>query len=115
MPTIIQMRRDTAANWTSTNPVLAAGEWGYETNTGFLKIGNGTLNWGALSYVDRPAITDLPSGSVFAFSKIAGVWQNRPTSRTDVSCLAIGAAPGPAIVTPPALNGMYEGDVWVGF
>lgn len=32
--TIIQHRRDTAANWTSTNPTLSAGEMGFETDTG---------------------------------------------------------------------------------
>ncbi|KKL07037.1 hypothetical protein LCGC14_2590060, partial [marine sediment metagenome] len=30
----IQSRRDTAANWTSNNPTLAAGEIGIETDTG---------------------------------------------------------------------------------
>lgn len=46
----IQVRRDTAANWTSANPTLAAGEWGYETNTGLLKIGNGSTAWNSLAY-----------------------------------------------------------------
>ena len=30
----IKLRRDTAANWTSANPTLAAGELGFETDTG---------------------------------------------------------------------------------
>ncbi len=46
----ILLRRDTAANWTSNNPVLAAGEFGYETNTGKYKIGNGSTAWNTLSY-----------------------------------------------------------------
>jgi hypothetical protein len=52
MPVVtqIQVRRGTAAQWTSTNPTLAAGEWGYETDTGFYKIGNGSQAWTALSY-----------------------------------------------------------------
>ena len=29
----IKLRRDLAATWTSTNPTLAAGEPGYETDT----------------------------------------------------------------------------------
>jgi hypothetical protein len=36
---LIQLRRDTAANWTSTNPALATGEIGFETDTGKFKIG----------------------------------------------------------------------------
>jgi hypothetical protein len=47
----IQVRRDTAANWTSTNPTLAAGEIGFETNTNRFKFGNGTDDWTDLPYV----------------------------------------------------------------
>jgi len=47
----IQLRRDTAANWTAVNPVLAAGEAGYETDSHQLKIGDGSTAWNALSYV----------------------------------------------------------------
>jgi hypothetical protein len=48
--TVIKLRRDTAANWTSTNPILAAGEQGFETDTGKIKIGNGSTTWTLLSY-----------------------------------------------------------------
>ena len=50
MADIIQIRRDTAANWTSTNPTLAQGEMGYETDTGKLKFGDGSTAWTSLSY-----------------------------------------------------------------
>jgi len=30
---VLQLRRDTAANWTTNNPTLAAGEIGIETDT----------------------------------------------------------------------------------
>ena len=46
----IQLRRDTAANWTSSNPVLALGEAGFETDTRLLKIGNGSTAWNSLAY-----------------------------------------------------------------
>lgn len=48
--TQIQLRRGTAATWTSANPTLAAGEMGYETDTGFYKIGDGTTAWNSLKY-----------------------------------------------------------------
>ncbi len=51
--TIIQrtaLRRGTAAAWTSANPVLAAGEEGYETDTRKRKVGNGTSTWAQLAY-----------------------------------------------------------------
>lgn len=50
MASIIQIRRDTAANWTSANPILAQGEFGYETNTGKLKVGDGVTEWISLLY-----------------------------------------------------------------
>jgi hypothetical protein len=45
-----QLRGDTAANWTSANPVLAARQPGYETDTRKLKIGDGTTAWTSLPY-----------------------------------------------------------------
>ena len=52
MATQIKLRRDTAANWTlNGSVVLAAGEPGFETNTGKLKIGNGNDDWSTLTYV----------------------------------------------------------------
>jgi hypothetical protein len=50
MPSKIQLRRGTAANWTSANPVLSAGEPGFETDTGKSKIGDGTTAWNSLVY-----------------------------------------------------------------
>ena len=46
----IQHRRDTAANWTSANPTLAAGQFGIETDTNKLKIGDGSTAWTSLAY-----------------------------------------------------------------
>lgn len=48
--TVIKKRRDTAANWISVNPVLAAGEEGFETDSGLSKVGNGTDAWVDLDY-----------------------------------------------------------------
>lgn len=48
--TQIQFRRGTAAQWTSANPILAAGEMGWESDTGKAKIGNGSSAWNSLAY-----------------------------------------------------------------
>lgn len=45
-----QFRRDSAANWTSANPILLSGELGLETDTAKFKIGNGTSAWNSLPY-----------------------------------------------------------------
>ena len=52
MATKLQIRRDTAANWTSANPTLSAGEFGFETDTYKLKIGDGSTAWNSLNYYD---------------------------------------------------------------
>jgi len=46
----IQLRRDTAANWTSNNPTLAQGEPALETDTGRLKFGDGVTAYNSLTY-----------------------------------------------------------------
>jgi uncharacterized membrane protein YgdD (TMEM256/DUF423 family) len=51
MPNIqFQFRRGTSSEWSSANPVLAAGEMGIETNTNLFKVGNGSTAWNALAY-----------------------------------------------------------------
>ena len=46
----MQQRRGTAQQWNTANPILAAGEIGFETDTGAFKIGNGSSTWSALKY-----------------------------------------------------------------
>lgn len=53
----IQIRRDTAANWTSANPTLAQGELGLETDTGKLKAGTGSTAWTSLGYYSLGVIS----------------------------------------------------------
>lgn len=45
------LRNDTAANFTSQNPVLSKGECGFENNTQKFKIGDGITAWNSLGYV----------------------------------------------------------------
>lgn len=52
--TRIQLRGDSAANWTSANPVLADREMGLETDTDKFKVGNGSTAWNSLSYYVEP-------------------------------------------------------------
>lgn len=46
----IQLRRGTAAEWTSANPILAVAEIGVETDTDKFKLGDGTSAWTSLGY-----------------------------------------------------------------
>ena len=55
MATRMQQRRGTAAQWTAANPILAAGEIGFETDTSKFKMGNGSSVWSALTYFANAA------------------------------------------------------------
>ena len=75
----MQQRRDTAANWTSTNPTLAAGEMGIETDTYKFKVGNGSTTWATLPYsVDIPTQVGqsgkylTTNGTVTSWGTVAG-------------------------------------------
>jgi hypothetical protein len=46
----IQLRRGTASEWSSANPVLAEGELGVEKDTGKFKLGDGSSQWNSLLY-----------------------------------------------------------------
>lgn len=68
MATRMQQRRGTQAQWTAANPVLAAGEIGFEIDNNRFKVGDGTNTWSAISYfVDIESVlggvsgTDLPA------------------------------------------------------
>ncbi|MEM4385379.1 MAG: hypothetical protein QXD03_02390 [Candidatus Anstonellales archaeon] len=55
----IRIRRDTAANFASVNPVLALGELAYETDTKRFKVGDGTTQWNSLSYLTIAEASDI--------------------------------------------------------
>jgi hypothetical protein len=65
MAVVIQRRRDTAANWSDVNPVLAEGEYGLEIDTNKTKIGNGFDFWTDLPYVSfQPARQTVSLGPI---------------------------------------------------
>ena len=85
MATRMQQRRGTAAQWTSANPTLAAGEIGYETDTGKFKIGNGSSLWSALNYyVDANAILDGAPGVLDTLNELAAALGDDPSFITTV-------------------------------
>ena len=57
----IQVRRGTASQWTSVNPILAAGEMGVESDTNLFKFGNGSSTWTALAYANN---SDVAIGEI---------------------------------------------------
>lgn len=107
---LIELRRDTAANWTGTDPVLAEGEPGYETDTGQLKFGDGSTSWTSLPYFDPTAsswggaadalfsgsgspvgsVTPDNEGDLYVDTATPGLWQ--ATGATSADWTQIGAA-----------------------
>lgn len=82
MSTLIQFRRDSAANWAAVNPVLAQGELGLELDTGNYKIGDGVTAWNTLTYneftgetntlllnVQPTDLSSAPAGHMRMYSK----------------------------------------------
>lgn len=76
----IQFRRGTAAEWTSANTVLAAGELGYETDTAKFKLGDGSTAWSSLNYAGINQ-TDIDSA-------VANVIDMAPTTLDTLNELA---------------------------
>ena len=70
----LQLRADTAANWTANDPVLLANELGRETDTGKIKIGNGSTAWSSLAYQPfggQITNADIAANAEIAVSKLA--------------------------------------------
>jgi hypothetical protein len=87
----IQLKRDVAADWTSNNPTLAAGQPGYETDTGKIKFGDGATAWNSLAYFTI-AITDAEllaiAGLVSAANKLPYFTGSGTAALTDLSVFA---------------------------
>lgn len=77
MATQIQLRRGTAAAWTSADPTLADGEIGFETDTKKYKIGDGSTAWVSLAYDNN--FTDAQ------VSKLAGIAAGATVNDTDAN------------------------------
>lgn len=67
----IQLRRDTASNWTNYNPILLEGESGIELDTDQWKLGDGIHNWNDLPYRGGPYVQQRGQSTTAAMSQKA--------------------------------------------
>ena len=100
MSVTIQQRRDLAATWTADNPVLHQGEFGVETDTGQVKLGDGATAWTALAYWGGggggggggglPALAEagVSAGGTLALNKITEVTASTALTMTLPSSVA---------------------------
>ena len=93
MATRMQQRRGTAAQWTAANPILAAGEIGFETDTSKFKMGNGTSTWSALTYFANAA-------------ELANIIDGAPDLLNTLNELAASIGDDPAFLT--TMNGLLD-------
>jgi len=91
MATRMQQRRGTAAQWTAANPILAAGEIGFETDTSKFKMGNGSSTWSALQYFANAA-------------ELAAIIDGAPGLLNTLDELALAMGDDPAFLTTIATN-----------
>jgi hypothetical protein len=91
MATRMQQRRGTAAQWTAANPILAAGEIGFETDTSKFKMGNGSSAWSALTYFANAA-------------ELAAIIDGAPDLLNTLNELAASIGDDPSFFTSVATN-----------
>lgn len=100
MSVTLQLRGDTAANWTTANPVLHPREMALETDTGKMKVGDGVTAWSSLSYWGGTGGGGGVSSVTAADSSVVvGGTSSAPTVRTS-TLDAIAAAHPPAGSVP---------------
>ena len=99
--TTIQLRNDTAANWTSNDPTLAPGEMGLETDTNRIKFGDGSTTWNSLGYFSNSSFKyGLYTLSVNQTSNVAvNNHVEFNTSEGSLGGLATGSGQANGIVT----------------
>ena len=68
----MMIKRNTAANWTSKNPVLGAGEMGIEIDTRKIKFGDGVAAWNSLGYASSNSVLPDQTGNSGKFLKTNG-------------------------------------------
>jgi hypothetical protein len=105
MATRMQQRRGTASQWTQADPILAAGEIGFESDTGQFKIGDGINHWDDLSYFKN--LEDL-GGSFDDFVELADLGQPNKAASLDSSGYVPVSQLGNIIGDAPALLNTLE-------
>lgn len=86
----IQIRRGSGSEWSTKNPILLAGELGWDTTNNGLKAGDGVTRWNSLGYLLQTMsfqlsqaadveVTSLATGDVLRYFN--GKWRNQNESQ----------------------------------
>lgn len=71
--TTFQLKRGNAADWATVNPILAAGEPGFELDTGVLKIGNGIQHYNDLDPISGGAEVQVDDLTIVSINDTIGL------------------------------------------
>ena len=106
----IQLRRDTAANWTSADPTLAAGEFAIETDTDKYKIGDGSTAWTSLGYSSLPAgVLQLSGGAMTGAITTNSTFDGRDVAADGATADAALPKAGGAMTGAITTNSTFDG------
>lgn len=75
-------RNDSAASWKEKDPVLMLGEFGFETDTGLIKVGDDVHPWSELNYIN-----DLASVAATHYEGTAQLKEDGVTYQTDMEVI----------------------------
>jgi hypothetical protein len=110
--TQIQIRRGTAAQWSSANPVLASGEFGYETDTGKFKIGDGTTAWNSIAVLNGVTASSTDTFTNKTISGASNTLSNIANASLTNSAITINGTAvslGGSISLPGDIEGVTAG------
>ena len=109
LQTKIVLRCDTAAQWALENPLLLPGEPGVETDTGRLKLGDGSALWNDLPYAQGSAAL-LGDGAPGEAAETGTLWVDAAAGAVYLNCS--GEAEGwQRLVLAQELGGFGAGDM----
>ena len=109
MATRMQQRRGTAAQWTDSDPVLEAGEMGWESDTNKFKIGDGTNDWSDLQYFND--VQDLAGALTGTYLEVTDLSAASGPAQLDASKNLL--VPGESIIIEGLTNNEFETTITV--
>lgn len=110
----IQIRNDTAANWTQQNPILLKGEIGIEIDSKKFKFGDGVSNWNDLQYASAQSsvvMARAPLPTDYSYD-LGTMWVDTAAQKVYVIVNNTeSAAVWQQMVTPDELSDLGAGDM----